>query len=157
MNIRLFMLAMVVCVATAGCAPRYSISVTGPKGMSTEAEAAIDELLVRNLVQKDTARDIIFVAIGESALDCVDPPPSLFEDLAGPGVRLEPISRYDRSTHSTAPLLALGPVDWASDTEARIAVIRVRFGAGASDGFTARVEWKEGAWKITKTMRHWNT
>lgn len=157
MKSRLLILAIVAFFTGSGCAPRYSVTVAGPKGGSPETDLAIQELLVRNLIAEEPARDVVLVSFGESMLDDVDPPHAFFDRLADANVSLQPVSRYDAKANPNGVLLMVRPVTMAGETEAMVAVTRVRYGAGASDGFTARVEWRDGSWRIAKTSRHWNT
>ena len=157
MKIRLLILAIAASLVGIGCAPRYSITVAGPRGEAIDAESVIQEVVVRNLAARESAGEVVFVAFGESRLHCADPPEGFFARLDSMDVRFAPVSRYDRLANPNAPLLVLGRIGWTTETEATVSVTRVRFGVDASDGLTAWVVWKSGVWKIAKSTRHWST
>ncbi|HEU4366587.1 MAG TPA: hypothetical protein VFT13_14120 [Candidatus Krumholzibacteria bacterium] len=157
MKSRLLIPVMAACCAIIACAPRYAVSVPGPSGGSPDAESSIRELMVRNLIATEPAGDIVLISFGASRLDNVDPPQAFFERLAGVPVTVKPASQYDAAQHPNALLIVVHDVQPASDTEANVAVTRFRYGVGASDGFTAAVEWRDGVWKIAETSRHWST
>lgn len=157
MKSRLLIPVVAACLAVIACAPRYSVTVPGPSGDSPESRASIQELLVRNLIAKEPAGDVVLVSFGSSRLDHVDPPQAFFDRLADATVTLKPVSGYDKDSNPNAVLLTIHAIEMTGETEANVAVTRFRYGVGASDGFTAAVEWRDGAWKIAKTSRHWNT
>jgi hypothetical protein len=157
MKTRMFAVTLVACLASNGCAPRYSLTVPGPTGVSAEAESAVQEVVVRNVLDRESMHDLVFLAFGESRLDCDDPPDVFLDGLAGVGSSLEPVSHLDALSNPTAPLLLIGPIRWASETKASLPVTWVRRGVGASDGFTVWMEWGGGEWRIAKTSRHWST
>ncbi|HEX5132308.1 MAG TPA: hypothetical protein VFX92_07465 [Candidatus Krumholzibacteria bacterium] len=157
MNVFRLMVAVAACTVIGACGARYSTTVPGPIGPTRDAELAVQELMLRNLVPQESDRDIVLVGVGESRLDCADPSPALLERFAGTAPALVPVSAYDGDRHPNALLIVLGPAEWTSGSEGAIAVTRVRFGAGGSDGFTARVAWKDETWKVVGTSRHWST
>ncbi len=150
-------LAIAAYVTVGGCAPRYSVTVAGPKGQSADAELIIQELVVRNLVTREPGNATVLVSFGKSRLDNVDPPEGFFKRLTDTGVSLKPVSQHDPESNPNVLLLAVHLTEWNGETAARVSVIRYRFGVGASDGFTARVEWTKGSWSIAGTTGHWST
>jgi hypothetical protein len=154
MRTRRIILAVAVCCAIA-CAPRYSATVSGPRGRSADAELAIYEMVIRNVVAEE--EEVVLVSFGESWTDHVDPPEGFLDrldDLEGP---LKPVSERSRLPDPNALLYVVHLSAWRSDTQATVAVTRFRFGAGVSEGFTADVTWTDGIWRIQRTTGHWNT
>jgi hypothetical protein len=148
---------MVACLAVGGCSPRYAVTVAGPSGQGAKSELTIQELLVRNLVAAEPARDVVLISFGKSRHDGVDPPPSFFERLTDLKASLRPVSQYHSSNTPNALLLVVHVGEMTSDTEVRVEVTRFRYGVGASDGFTAQVQWHDGVWKIVRTFHQWST
>ena len=157
MRERLVICAIVACLAGSACAPRYSLTVAGARGESAETDLAIQELMVRNVIAKESARDVILVSFGKTRLDHVDPPASFFGRLADLDVTLQPVSQGDALATSNALLLVVHGIEMSGETEASVAVTCFRYGVGAMDGFTAAVEWRDGVWRVVKTTRQWST
>ncbi len=143
--------------ATVGCAHRYAVTVDGPRGRGADAELAIQEMLVRNLVAGEPAGETVLVSFGGSKDNPVDPPDAFLERMTDLPVSLRPVSQFDTAISADAVLVEIKPIQWDSDTVATVALKRVRFGVGASDGFLASVRWDGGAWSIAGTSKHWNT
>ena len=156
MRTRLLLFTVIACFATSGCAPRYSITVVGPPGAAANAELTIQQLLVRYLVAEASTQGAILVSFGESRLDNVDPPAAFFDRCADLKVALKPASQYDAPHHPNALLLMVYDVEMTSDTEASVVVTRYRYAVGASDGFTAGVQWHDGAWRIVRKFHLWS-
>jgi hypothetical protein len=158
MNIKagLVIMGFAACCGSSGCAPRHSITVAGPAGVSAETELVIYEVVIRNAVANEAKGDTLLVSFGRSWIDHVDPPAGFLGRL-DVDVSLKPVSQRDQLSHRNAVLLEVRLVEPRSETEAKVSVTRFRFGVGASDGFTARVEWADGVWKIAKTTDHWGT
>jgi hypothetical protein len=153
----LVVLAIAACCVSTGCTPKRSITVAGPRAASADSELIIHELVVRNLVADAPKEETILVSFGESCLDHVDPPARFFERLADLDVSMTPASKHDELSKPDALLFVVRLIKWTTETEAAVSVTRFRFGVGASDGFTATVEWEAGAWKLVKTTGHWST
>ena len=153
----LLVLAVAVLGASLGCAQRYSIKLDGPAGTGPDAELAIQEMLVRNLVAEEPPGAPVLVSFGEWPAQSFDPPAGFLARLSNVAVSLQPVSQFKLTSTPNAVLVAIHTVQWASETEASVAVTRVRFGVGASDGFTARVKRASGAWRVAGTSGHWNT
>jgi hypothetical protein len=157
MRERLVIFAMVVCFAGSACAPRYALTVSGPKGDSEGSDLAIQELMVRNVIAKEPTREVVLVSFGKTRLDHVDPPAAFFERLTDLDVTLRPVSERDAMATSNALLLVVHGIAMSGETEASVAVTCFRYGVGVMDGFTAAVEWRDGVWRIAKTSRQWST
>jgi hypothetical protein len=157
MKARLLILAITACCAINGCAPRHSITVAGSKVASVETESIIYELVIRNLVADEPSGRVVLVSFGESWIDHVDPPEGFFERLADVDVSLKPVSKRDQLSNPNAVLFEVRLIEWTTESEASVSVTRYRFGVGVSDGFTARVKWTDGVWKLAKTTGHWST
>jgi hypothetical protein len=153
----LFMLVLAACWTIGGCAPKHPVTVAGPKGDSENAELAIFELIVRDLVRSEPKGKSVLVSFGDSWVDHVDPPKAFFARLADVDVSLKPVSWRRQLPSPNAVLLVVHINTWTTDTEAAVSVTRFRFGAGVSDGFTAMVEWSNGDWRIARTADHWST
>jgi hypothetical protein len=132
------------------------ITVAGPKVASAKTELIIYELVIRNVVADEPKDRVTLVSFGKSWIDHVDPPESFFERLADLDVPLKPVSERGHDSNSSALLVEVRLIEWARDTEASVSVTRFRFGVGVSDGFTARVKWTNGVWRIAKTTGHWS-
>jgi hypothetical protein len=137
----MLVITVLVLGGSLGCAHRYAVRVDGPAGMGPDAELAIQEMLVRNLVADEPVRRPVMVSLGGWPAESADPPGGFLERLSD-----VPVS-----------LIALHEIQWTTEDEASVVVTRVRFGVGASDGFTANVQRTDGAWRITGTTHHWNT
>jgi hypothetical protein len=156
MKTRLFILAVIVSVASTGCSPRHSVTVDGPGGASSGTELLIYELVVRNLLADEPVDEVILVSFGESWIDHVDPPDVFFQRLSDLDVELQPVSQHEQPANANALLLAVHVTEWTTETQAIVAVSRFRFGVGASESFTATAEWGDGVWKLVKTTGHWS-
>jgi hypothetical protein len=155
-TVLLFLMLTAFCVIN-GCTPKYSVTAAGPRGTSVDAELIIYELVIRNLAKDEPRGGTVFVSFGESVTDHVAPPEKFFRRLADVGVSLKPASPRDQFAKSNALLFVVHLIEWKSKTEATVSVRRVRFGVGASDGFTATTKWSEGVWKLAATKGHWST
>lgn len=147
---------LLACVVVTGCTRRYPITVVGPKGNTPEVELVVCELVTRNLVADQPRGETILVSFGESWSDHVDPPAAFFDRLADTHVSLEPVSRHERLATKNTLLFAVQVTEWLSPTEANVSVTRFRFGVGAADGFTAKVKWRDGTWRISKSVHRWS-
>lgn len=152
-----WILCAVVWCACGACAPKHSVSVQGDAGKSGDSELALCELVIRDVVSDTPPGESVLVSFGESWVEHVDPPKAFFEHLSDVNASLAPVSRYDGYADARTTLFSVHVVEWVSDIEAKIAVTRYRFGVGAADGFTATAKWKNGAWKLAGTSRHWST
>jgi hypothetical protein len=156
MKTGLLILAVIACCASNGCAPKYAVTVAGPKGTSADTQLIIYELVIRNLVADEPKGEIIFVSFGESWIDHVDPPENFFVRLADLDVSLKPVSQHGQLSNPNALLFVVRLIEWTTETEASVSVTRFRFGVGASGGLTAKVEWTDGVWRLVKTTGHWS-
>jgi hypothetical protein len=153
----MLVITVLVLGGSLGCAHRYAVRVDGPAGMGPDAELAIQEMLVRNLVADEPVRRPVMVSLGGWPAESADPPGGFLERLSDVPVSLKPVSQFDQASTPNAVLIALHEIQWTTEDEASVVVTRVRFGVGASDGFTANVQRTDGAWRITGTTHHWNT
>jgi hypothetical protein len=153
----MLILAIATCCAIVGCAPKASITVSGPNDTSEDTKFVIYELVLRNLVADEPSGRKILVSFGESWVDHVDPPEGFFDRLADVDVSLQPVSKRGELANANAVLFEIRLVEWTGESEAKVSVTRFRLGVGASNGFAARVEWVDGAWRLAKATGHWGT
>jgi len=153
----LLIVALAACCAVYACGPRYAAEVSQEQVVPEDSEMGIYELVVRNMAAGETEGETIFIAFGDSWPNRVDPPPALLKSLSDMDVSFEAISRQSRRAQPNALVYMAHPIEWIAETEAIVSVTRVRFGVGASDGFTSRVKWTDGKWKIVKTSCFWRT
>jgi hypothetical protein len=139
-----------------GTSQEKTLEVVGEKGQSDATIAALQELTVRYVVATRPESGTVFVAFGSSPEDRADPPAGFLARLTDAGVTFAPVSALPAGENSH-PLLVVHDVRWEKDGEALVSITRVRLGAGAADGFTARAVWADGAWTIEERTASWST
>jgi hypothetical protein len=147
---------VMACGLWMACGSQYTGEVAGEKGPAAGAALAVQELGVRYVVADRGGDHRVFVAFGNTPEGRGDPPAGFLERLTDTGVVFEPASELGEGT-SSQPLLVVHDVRWESDAEAVVSVTRFRRGVGASDGFTARVKWAAGVWRLEKRTASWST
>jgi len=140
-----------------GCGPRevIIISVDGEKGKDEAGQMAVAEVVVRHMLVNVPPGEEALVSFGTNWDDPVDPPEGFLGRLDDIPARFGPVSSYREGTDHTPLLLVVHITRWAGESVAEVHAVRYRYGIGASDGFTATVTWRDGAWRVSEKRKSW--
>lgn len=150
------MIAVSVALALGACAQKAEEGVVkGPKGDSDEATNAVLEVVVRDMLVNVPPGEEVYVSFGTSWDDRVDPPSGFLSRLDDIPATIKPVTDYGAEPARTPLLLIVHIAGRDGDTVARVKAMRYRLGVGAADGFTARVTWSHGGWRLAERSEHW--